>query len=127
MDSLIKKHMNVLKDIYRKFSGREIMPNEEPNMSMQEFIDMVTATRVVDDAFGAREIGVIYNVSMMTQVDEINKEKHTKMHFIEFVEAVCRVADRVITSVGNKEELDDASSSARSLIQSQISLPQQMG
>ena len=42
------------------------MPNEEPNMSMQEFIDMVTATNVVDESFGAREIGVIFNVSMMT-------------------------------------------------------------
>jgi hypothetical protein len=66
MDNLVKKHMNVLRDIYRRFSGREVMPNEEPNMSMQEFIDMVTATNVVDESFGAREIGVIFNVSMMT-------------------------------------------------------------
>jgi len=40
---------------------------------MNEFIDLVTATRVVDDNFGAREISVLYNLSMMTQVDEINK------------------------------------------------------
>jgi hypothetical protein len=79
MDNLVKKHMNVLKDIYRKFSGRDVMPNEEPNMSMQEFIDMVTATKVVDESFGAREIGVIYNISMMTQVDEIGKERHVRM------------------------------------------------
>jgi len=104
MDNLIKKHMNVLKDIYRKFSGRDVMPNEEPNMSMQEFIDMVTATKVVDDSFGAREIGVIYNVSMMTQVDEISKERHVRMQFVEFVEALCRVADRVITSINNKDD-----------------------
>lgn len=115
MDNLVKKHMNVLRDIYRKFSGRDVMPNEEPNMSMQEFIDMVTATKVVDDTFGAREIGVIYNVSMMTQVDEINKERHTRMQFVEFVEALSRVADRVITSISTKDEVDDASSSARSL------------
>ena len=49
MDTLAKRHQNVLRDIYRKFSGRDVMPNEEPNMSMQEFIDMVTATKVVDD------------------------------------------------------------------------------
>jgi hypothetical protein len=48
-DNLIKKNMNVLRDVYRKFSGREVMPNEEPNMSIQEFIDLVTASRVVDD------------------------------------------------------------------------------
>ena len=55
------------------YSGREVLPNEETNMSMNEFIDLVTATRVVDDNFGAREISVLYNLSMMTQVDEINK------------------------------------------------------
>ena len=35
-------------------------------MSMNEFIDLVTRSGVVDDTFGAREIGVIYNLSMMT-------------------------------------------------------------
>jgi hypothetical protein len=114
MDNLVKKHINVLKDIYRKFSGREIMPNEEPNMSMQEFIDMVTQSKVVDDSFGAREIGVVFNVSMMTQMDEINKERHTRMNFVEFVEALCRVADRVITTTSNYSENDDAASSSRS-------------
>lgn len=62
-----------MKEIYRVYSGREVLPNEETNMSMNEFIDLVTATRVVDDNFGAREISVLYNLSMMTQVDEINK------------------------------------------------------
>lgn len=66
-------------------------------MSMHEFIDLVTATKVVDDNFGAREIGILFNLSMMTQVDEINKAKHIKMHFVEFLEAIARVADRVVT------------------------------
>ena len=48
------------------YSGREVLPNEEMNMSMNEFIDLVTATRVVDDNFGAREIGILFNLSMMT-------------------------------------------------------------
>lgn len=96
-DNLIKKHNNVLRDIYQKYSGREALPSEEPNMSMPEFIELITCTKVVDDNFGAREIGVIYNISMMTQMDEINKERHVRMNFSEFVEAIFRVADRVIT------------------------------
>lgn len=32
---------------------------------------------------------------MMTQVDEINYEKHLYMNFTEFVEAICRTADRL--------------------------------
>lgn len=65
-------------------------------MSLNEFIDLVTSSGVVDDNFGAREIGTIFNLSMMTQVDEIKKERHCRMSFVEFLEAMCRVADRVI-------------------------------
>jgi NLR family CARD domain-containing protein 3 len=122
MDNLVKKNMNVLRDIYRKFSCREIMPNEEPNLSIQEFIDLITATKVVDEAFGAREIGVIYNIAMITQVDEINKDRHTRMQFAEFVEAVCRVADRTITSITANNEADDASSARSLALASQASL-----
>jgi hypothetical protein len=32
---------------------------------------------------------------MMTQVDEINHDKHLNMNFTEFIEAICRVADKV--------------------------------
>ena len=122
MDNLVKKNMNVLRDIYRKFSGREVMPNEEPNMSFQEFIDLVTATRVVDESFGAREIGVIYNIAMITQVDEINKDRHTRMQFAEFVEALCRVADRTITYLTTNNDADDASSARSHALASQASL-----
>ena len=96
-DNVFKKYQAPLRDIYKKYSGLEVLPNEEMNMSMTEFINMVTATRVVDDNFGAREIGIIYNLSMMTQVDEINRGRHIKMNFTEFMEAIARVADRVIT------------------------------
>ncbi len=40
-------------------------------MCMGEFIDLVTTSGIIDDNFGAREIGTIFNLSMMTQVDEI--------------------------------------------------------
>jgi hypothetical protein len=86
-----------LKDIYKKYSGREVLPNEENNISMNEFIELVTNSKVVDDNFGAREIGILFNLSMMTQVDEINKGRHIKMNFSEFLEALSRVAERVIT------------------------------
>ena len=64
---------------------------------MKEFIELITNSKVVDDNFGAREIGILFNLSMMTQVDEINKGRHIKMNFTEFLEALARVAERVIT------------------------------
>jgi hypothetical protein len=68
--------MQVLKDVYNKYSGRECLPSEDPYMTMHEFIELINNTKVIDDHFGEREIGIIYNISMMTQVDEINKERH---------------------------------------------------
>lgn len=78
-DNVIKKNLKTLKEIYTKHSGREAIPGEPKFMSMNEFIDLVTKSGVIDDNFGAREIGVIFNVSMMTYIDEINKEKHFQM------------------------------------------------
>ena len=65
-------------------------------MCLQEFIDLVTSTQVIDDNFGVREINTIFRVSINTQVDEIRSERHTRMMFLEFVEAIARVADRVV-------------------------------
>lgn len=36
----------------------------------------------------------MYNLAMMTQVDEIDKERHINMIFVEFLEAIVRVAEK---------------------------------
>ena len=99
VDIVIKKHLQVLQDIYKKFSGREVIGGEERYMSLAEFVDLVTSTSVIDDNFGVREINVIFRLSMAVQVDEIRYERHTRMQFLEFIEAICRVADRVVTNL----------------------------
>jgi len=47
-------------------SGKETLPGQPKFMSMGEFINLVTLSEVVDDNFGAREIGIIFNQGMMT-------------------------------------------------------------
>ena len=76
-------------------------------MCMNEFIDLINLSGVIDDNFGAREISVLFNLSMMTQIDEVNKERHYQMAFIEFVEALARVADRVMITKGEDYEYLD--------------------
>ena len=44
-----------------------------------------------------REIGIIYNISHMTNVNEIERDTHMRMEYSEFVEAIARVADKVIS------------------------------
>ena len=65
-DTVIKKNLNTLQDIYKRHSAREALPGEDRFMSLSEFIDLITASGVVDDNFGSREIGIIFNLSMMT-------------------------------------------------------------
>jgi hypothetical protein len=55
-----------LQDIYKKYSGREAIGGEERFMCLQEFIDLVTSTQVIDDNFGVREINTIFRVSIST-------------------------------------------------------------
>ena len=88
--------MLTLQDIYNHYAA-PISPGDPKIMRLNRFIDLITASGVCDDNFGAREIGVIYNLSMMTQVDEIHNTRHMDMRFIEFVEAIARVADKAMT------------------------------
>lgn len=45
-------------------------------MSISEFIDLITFSGVVDENFTNKEIGSMFNLSMMTQVDEIYADRH---------------------------------------------------
>ena len=67
-------------------------------MSLDEFTQMINDGRVVDENFGARDIGIMYNLSMYTQVDEIEDDRHMKMYLDEFMDALGRVADRLSLS-----------------------------
>lgn len=50
---------------------------------------------MVNDDFGQREIGTLYNLSMMLRVDEIDKDKHMNMTYVEFLEGIGRLAERL--------------------------------
>ena len=44
----------------------------------------------------ARDVPVIFYQSMMTRVDELSEESHINMSFVEFLEAIARIADKTI-------------------------------
>lgn len=95
-DKILRKHMQTFKDIYAKAARIETGHSEDAYMSISEFIDLITFSGVTDENFTNKEIGSMFNLSMMTQVDEVYDDRHLKMSFLEFVEAICRVADKVI-------------------------------
>ena len=63
-------------------------------MSLTEFTELIVNSDCLSDNFGAKQIGSQFNLAMMTQVDEIYKDRHINMTFVEFIEAVVRVAEK---------------------------------
>lgn len=118
VDMVIGKYFQNFKDIFAKYSGKEAIGGEIKYMALSEFVDLVVTTQVIDENFGAREINVIYNLSMNPQIDEIRNDRHCKMQFNEFMEAFCRVADRVVINlVGNERSSDTTSEKPRLEVQ----------
>ena len=64
-------------------------------MSLGEFTELILNSDCLSDNFGGKQIGNQFNLAMMTQVDEIDKDRHINMVFVEFIEAVVRVAEKV--------------------------------
>ena len=63
-------------------------------MSLEEFIDMMSDSGLVDENFGIREIGPLWSLSMMTNKHELESDRHLNMSFVEFLEALSRCADK---------------------------------
>lgn len=54
---------------------------------------MINSSGILEGkSIGTGDIGTLFNISMMTQIRELESERHTQMCFVEFVEAICRVA-----------------------------------
>jgi len=55
---------------------------------------MLGKAQLLNEHFGNREAGPLWNMSMMTNINEVASEKHLNMTFVEFLEAIGRVADK---------------------------------
>ena len=64
-EKAILKNDDILKDVYKAY-GKAVVIGKRVTLAMPGFISMITATELVDESFGAREIGTLYNLSMMT-------------------------------------------------------------
>lgn len=94
-DIVYKAYMPVLKMLYKQNSGRYAKPGYPAFMSLEEFQEMITCTSISSDSFGTREIGIHFNLSKMTEVNEVDSDKHMKMQFVEFIEALGRIAEKL--------------------------------
>lgn len=64
-------------------------------MSLSEFTDLITDVNVYNDDFGQKQVASQFNLAMMTQLEELENDKFLNMSFVEFLEALVRVAENL--------------------------------
>lgn len=79
MDNILKAHMQLFEYIYNSYGGTHRRPGDKMFMAVDEFEHILADAGLVSDSFGSRDINVCFNLSMMTQVNEIEKERHLRM------------------------------------------------
>ena len=66
VDLMLKKYIMIVKKVYRMYIGKYSKPGARKFMSLDEFQDLCTTVGICTEDFAAREMGVAYNLAMMT-------------------------------------------------------------
>ena len=102
--------------VYKKYSGLKTMPGKKAFMCTEEFRRIVFESRV-DKDIAERDLGLTFNLSMMSQVDELRNNKIFEMNFVEFIELMCRLAEKISlpSMYYSEEEIKDLTREERDL------------
>lgn len=92
-DYLYKSHYSLFDHIYTIKGGSHRLPGEKMFMAFDEFLNIFTESNLMNDQFPERDVITSFNLSIMTQVDELHFDRHMKMQFVEFLEAIARAAE----------------------------------
>ncbi len=64
-------------------------------MSLDELNDICKICNLYDENFVERDMNIAYNLSKMTEINELTEAKGSEMIFVEFLEALARMADKI--------------------------------
>ena len=67
-------------------------------MSLDEWYDLLFKSELINDTFLNKDVGPAFAMSMMTNKFELDSDRHLNMSFVEFLEAIARVADKYTTT-----------------------------
>lgn len=93
-DDVLKYYRPVLENVYNQFSKKKVKPGQKKFMSLEELSTICKKADVYDEFFVERDSNLAYNLSMMTQFDELNSDRIFQMSFVEFLEAIARMAEK---------------------------------
>ena len=114
VELVLRANIELLKALFKKYSGKYTLPGKKPFMSLEEFRTLCIDAGLVGDNFATREIDVCFSQAMSTQVDELFLKRHMEMNITEMFEALCRALDASGSYSGNPSKMN-------SIIQSKLS------
>ncbi|OMJ93570.1 hypothetical protein SteCoe_3405 [Stentor coeruleus] len=93
VDHFLKLHKQILMGVFDKYSamGKGMIDR----MDLHEFRLMCNEAGLCNEDFVMREIDMCFRQAMMTEIDEIKHSEHLEMVYVEFVEALARIADQL--------------------------------
>ncbi|CAD8076826.1 unnamed protein product [Paramecium sonneborni] len=93
-DDVCKKHKQVIDYVYMHNSQKKVKPGQAPFMCLDELKDVCNTANLYDENFVERDVNLAFCLSMLTQVDELESDRLFQMQWIEFMEALARIADK---------------------------------
>ena len=93
VDNLYKFHGSLLDEIYRTYSGTRVRPGDDNFMHPSEFERMYYDAKLQSTRFSYKDLNYWYNFAMQSQIDENESWRHLQMNYLEFLEAIGRMAD----------------------------------
>lgn len=95
VEYIIKEYSVELDALFKIYSGQYTMPSKPKFVSLEEFMDMISTSGVLSLNIANKDIGKYFNLSLQTEVDELQNEEHMQMFTLEFYEAIARIAEKV--------------------------------
>lgn len=76
VDNILKAFLPVLKHCYENFGGTALMPGQKFHMNVSEFETFALTVPLCNDMFVQRDACACFSLAMMTQVNDIDYDRH---------------------------------------------------
>ena len=96
---MINLFQKLTKTIYKNYCGVGKKKSSFLNkfMTVDDFRQIINDCGLINEDYPEAECNSAFGLSTMTQVDEINYDRYSVISYVEFLEALARVAERTIT------------------------------
>ena len=92
-DLVLRTAEEPLRALYDRYSGAETLLGEPRKMCLKEWGQMLDAVGLLDGCFTMKTARFCYIRAMETEPDEMQSDGHRQMGYLEFLEAIARVAE----------------------------------